>query len=182
MQRGGGGGGGGGGGRGGPAAPPNPQTSGVWRSNDKGRTWTFMSNENQRPMYFQPDSRRSEQPGRSSTSAASVRRSRSMAARRGTASNNMGHVDNHAIWIDPLNSKHVMYGNDGGVDVSWDAGAKWEAVRIVGRRARLSRVGRHAASVQRLHRSAGQRLVVRTELRARERRHPAMDVDSSRRR
>jgi hypothetical protein len=44
--------------------------------------------------------------------------------------NNMGHVDNHAIWIDPLNSKHVMYGNDGGVDVTWDAGAKWEAVRM----------------------------------------------------
>ena len=32
--------------------PPNPQTSGVWRSNDKGRSWMFMSNENQRPMYF----------------------------------------------------------------------------------------------------------------------------------
>jgi photosystem II stability/assembly factor-like uncharacterized protein len=43
--------------------------------------------------------------------------------------NNMGHVDNHAIWIDPLNSNHVMYGNDGGLDVSWDAGAHWEAVR-----------------------------------------------------
>jgi len=44
--------------------------------------------------------------------------------------NNMGHVDNHAIWIDPLNNKHVMYGNDGSVDVTWDGGAKWEAIRL----------------------------------------------------
>jgi hypothetical protein len=42
----------------------------------------------------------------------------------------MGHVDNHAIWIDPSNSRHVMYGNDGSVDVTWDAGEKWEALRL----------------------------------------------------
>src|SRR5207302_1600689 len=47
-----------------------------------------------------------------------------------TGLNNMGHVDNHAIWIDPLNSNHVMYGNDGAVDVTWDGGAKWEALRL----------------------------------------------------
>jgi hypothetical protein len=42
----------------------------------------------------------------------------------------MGHVDNHAIFIDPNNSKHVMYGNDGSVDVTWDAGATWDALRF----------------------------------------------------
>ena len=31
--------------------PPDPQRSGVWRSDDKGRTWAFRSNENGRPMY-----------------------------------------------------------------------------------------------------------------------------------
>jgi hypothetical protein len=49
---GGGGGGGGQGGRGGGNQPPDPQSNGVWRSLDRGKTWTFMSNENQRPMYF----------------------------------------------------------------------------------------------------------------------------------
>jgi photosystem II stability/assembly factor-like uncharacterized protein len=44
----------GGGGRGGAAAPapPDPNKSGVFRSEDGGRTWTFMSNQNNRPMYF----------------------------------------------------------------------------------------------------------------------------------
>src|SRR6185436_13615176 len=44
-------GGGGGRGRGGNQVP-NPQYSGVFKSIDKGKTWTFQSNENQRPMYF----------------------------------------------------------------------------------------------------------------------------------
>jgi photosystem II stability/assembly factor-like uncharacterized protein len=41
----------------------------------------------------------------------------------------MGHVDHHAIWINPSNSQHVMYGNDGSVDASWDGGATWESLR-----------------------------------------------------
>ena len=32
--------------------PLDTESSGVWRSNDKGRTWEFRSNENGRPMYF----------------------------------------------------------------------------------------------------------------------------------
>ncbi len=33
------------------------------------------------------------------------------------------------FWIDPHNSNHVMYGNDGSVDVSWDAAETWESLR-----------------------------------------------------
>ena len=48
------GGGGGGGGRGGaPEEPkPDPARSGVWRSDDGGKTWQFRSNNNNRPMYY----------------------------------------------------------------------------------------------------------------------------------
>jgi photosystem II stability/assembly factor-like uncharacterized protein len=35
------------------------------------------------------------------------------------------HVDSRAIWVDPLNSKHILNGNDGGVDESWDGGLHW---------------------------------------------------------
>lgn len=35
------------------------------------------------------------------------------------------HVDNHAIWIDPDNTDHILNGNDGGVYESWDGGENW---------------------------------------------------------
>ncbi|MEP6690841.1 MAG: hypothetical protein ABJD07_06780 [Gemmatimonadaceae bacterium] len=36
------------------------------------------------------------------------------------------HVDNHALWIDPVDSAHVILGNDGGVYISRDGGKAWE--------------------------------------------------------
>ena len=35
------------------------------------------------------------------------------------------HVDHRGAWIDPLNSKHLLSGNDGGVCESWDGGKHW---------------------------------------------------------
>jgi hypothetical protein len=40
------------------------------------------------------------------------------------------HVDHHAIWINPNNSKHVFIGNDGGVNMSWDAGVNWQGYQF----------------------------------------------------
>jgi photosystem II stability/assembly factor-like uncharacterized protein len=42
--------GGGGGFGGGQDQPPDPNYHGIWRSDDKGRTWEFRSNQNVRPM------------------------------------------------------------------------------------------------------------------------------------
>ncbi|BFP41977.1 hypothetical protein FGF1_28220 [Flavobacteriaceae bacterium GF1] len=35
------------------------------------------------------------------------------------------HIDNHVIWINPNNNKHLLSGNDGGVYESWDSGKHW---------------------------------------------------------
>lgn len=35
------------------------------------------------------------------------------------------HVDHHALWINPNNPDHLINGNDGGVNISYDAGENW---------------------------------------------------------
>jgi photosystem II stability/assembly factor-like uncharacterized protein len=39
------------------------------------------------------------------------------------------HVDDHALWIDPENTRHLIIGGDGGLYESWDRGQKWRHVR-----------------------------------------------------
>ena len=123
-------GGGGQGGRGGgPPPPPDPTRDGVWRSADKGKTWTFQSNENQRPMYYSQI--RVDPSNENYVFVGGVGPRKSLdGGKTWTNLPNMGHVDNHAIWIDPMNGRHVMYGNDGGLDVTYDQGDTWESVRL----------------------------------------------------
>ena len=35
------------------------------------------------------------------------------------------HVDHHKLWVDPSNPNHLINGNDGGINVSWDGGDSW---------------------------------------------------------
>lgn len=35
------------------------------------------------------------------------------------------HVDDHALWIDPNNTDHLIIGGDGGIYESWDQGKTW---------------------------------------------------------
>lgn len=121
------GGGGGGGGRGG-QLPPDDKVSGIWRSADGGRTWEFRSNENNRPMYYSqirvdPSNDNVVYVGGAGASKSTD------GARTFTPLTGFGHGDHHAIWINPRNSRHVMYGNDGSLDISYDGAQTWESIR-----------------------------------------------------
>ena len=122
--------GGGGGGRGDAPAPPNPNASGIWRSNDKGKTWTFMSNENNRPMYYSQIRVDPTNPEIVYVGGQNAAKSIDGAKTFESIQGGMGHVDNHALWINPHNNQHVMYGNDGSLDVSYDGGQNWESARL----------------------------------------------------
>jgi photosystem II stability/assembly factor-like uncharacterized protein len=115
--------------------PPalDPKQGGVLRSDDKGKSWTLLTNCDARPMYFSqirvdPSNDKtiyvSGLPVAKSLDGGKTFATLDEAGGYGEA----GHVDNHAIWIDPKNPKHIMIGNDGGLHVSYDQGKSWDSV------------------------------------------------------
>jgi len=97
--------------------------AGIYRSEDHGESWTWMSDWNPRPMYasqilvdpnddqriyMQNSFSRSEDGGKS---FSSLRQSL--------------HGDDRILWVDPADSRHLIKGDDGGVGISWDMGGSW---------------------------------------------------------
>ena len=133
-----------GGGRGGEQAAPAPQTpppldvarGGVFRSEDKGATFTLVSNCNSRPMYF--SQLRVDPSNDKTVYVAGLPWAKSLDAGRtfqtldnAGGNDSPGHVDQHAMWIDPKNPRHLIIGNDGGIDVSWDQGRTWDSIKTM---------------------------------------------------
>jgi photosystem II stability/assembly factor-like uncharacterized protein len=116
-----------GGGRGGQERPPDPKRSGVWRSEDGGKNWRFMSNNNNRPMYY---SKIRVDPGNDQivyTLGAGASKSTD-GGKTFAPMGGQSHSDHHALWINPRNGNHLIIGNDGGLDISYDQGETWEEV------------------------------------------------------
>jgi photosystem II stability/assembly factor-like uncharacterized protein len=107
-----------------------PDAGGIFRSEDKGHTWTYLNSLCPRPFYYGQirvdpnDEKRiyvlgvlffiSRDGGKSFNTAN---------AAKGT------HVDYHALWIDPRDSYHLVLGCDGGLNYSFDRGASWEHLK-----------------------------------------------------
>jgi photosystem II stability/assembly factor-like uncharacterized protein len=112
---------------------------GVWRSTDKGATWEFRSAHDVRPQYYSVLRVDPKNENVVYTTGRQFYRSED-GAKSFSVVTGPGHGDYHAIWIDPANSEHLMVGNDGGSDVSYDRGRNWESFRTsaVGQFAGLS--------------------------------------------
>jgi photosystem II stability/assembly factor-like uncharacterized protein len=110
------------------AAVVGDNNGGVWRSSDKGRTWEFRSNHNVRPGYF---SKLRVDPRNADIVYSAGRnfyRSED-GAKTFLVITGPGHGDYHALWVNPNDSNHLMVGNDGGFDQSFDRGRTFEAMR-----------------------------------------------------
>ncbi|MCK5878983.1 MAG: glycosyl hydrolase [Holophagae bacterium] len=102
------------------------KSGGVFRSKDRGETWerrsSYMSTS---PQYYNrlycdpvnPDKVYSmDTYGKVSVDGGKT---------WNTMGNRHRHVDDHALWVDPSNTRHVLVGCDGGLYQSFDAGTNW---------------------------------------------------------
>jgi photosystem II stability/assembly factor-like uncharacterized protein len=134
-------GGGAGGGGGAPVdtMQPPPALSkarpGLYRSQDKGRSWTLVSNCNGRPMYFSQV--RVDPTNANTLYLGNVRSSKSLDGGKTLVGMDEGlgfgneTVDNHAFWINPQNPNYILRGSDAGLAISHDQGLSWEYVRTM---------------------------------------------------
>jgi photosystem II stability/assembly factor-like uncharacterized protein len=116
--------------------PLDPSRGGVLRSDNKGQSWTLVSNCNARPMYF--SQLRVDPSNDKAIYVAGLPVAKSLDGGKtfvtldeSGGGGDPGHVDQHAIWVDPKNPRHLMIGNDGGLDISWDQGKSWDFVNTM---------------------------------------------------
>ena len=104
---------------------------GIYRSEDKGETWTKMSDTNPRPSYYSQVRVDPNNDLRIWVLGAPVYYSEDGGK---TFVNTRGfriHGDYHALWIDPANSNHMVVGTDGGIHFTWDNGRNWDYINTV---------------------------------------------------
>ena len=106
-----------------------PDEKGIYRSSDFGQNWEQRSDHmTTSPQYYNEISvdphdenvlysldtfsKRSIDGGKTFTDLGVAHR----------------HVDDHALWIDPDNTGHLIIGGDGGIYESWDGGNQWRHI------------------------------------------------------
>ena len=102
---------------------------GVYRSTDRGESWEFLSETNNRPMYYSQIRIDPNDPERIYTGGSNLFRSSDGGKTFTADAASEVHSDHHALWIDPANSNHLILGGDGGVDISWDRSDSWRQLR-----------------------------------------------------
>ncbi len=98
---------------------------GIFRSDDKGATWTMQSNNDSRAMYFGIMGIDPNNDLRVWAPAAALYFSEDGGKTFNQTRGQSVHSDYHALWIDPKDSNHMMVGVDGGIYISHDMGRTW---------------------------------------------------------
>jgi photosystem II stability/assembly factor-like uncharacterized protein len=100
----------------------------LWETKDMGEHWDMITNNHQldvRPFYFSTMEVSPDNDQRMYFLSFLM----SLSTDGGKTVKTIGHgvhVDYHAIWIDPMNPKRILVGNDGGTYLSQDAGKTWQ--------------------------------------------------------
>ena len=92
---------------------------GVYRSEDKGETWRFMSDWNPRPAY---SSQLKVDPSDQSRLYAMQWSVSDDSGKTWREPRQTLHGDDRMVWIDPRDSRHLIKADDGGIGISYDRG------------------------------------------------------------
>lgn len=97
--------------------------AGLYRSEDGGETWRWMSTWNPRPMYASQPLADPNDPQR--VYMMNEYSFSDDGGRTFTSPDQSLHGDDRIIWVNPRDSRQVIKGDDGGVGISWDRGLTW---------------------------------------------------------
>ncbi len=97
--------------------------AGLYRSDDKGGSWTYLSDWNPRPMYAsQPTIDPSDDKRVYMLNAYSFSDD---GGKTFTSPRTTTHGDDRFVWVNPRDSRHVIKLDDGGIGISYDRGVKF---------------------------------------------------------
>jgi photosystem II stability/assembly factor-like uncharacterized protein len=100
--------------------------SGLYKSNDRGSSWVKQSGYNPAyPFYMQKIYCDPKDENRLYSMDLYIQVSNDGGKTFKQLGEKYKHVDNHALWIDPKDTKHLLNGCDGGVYETWDQGQNW---------------------------------------------------------
>ena len=99
---------------------------GIFRSNDRGATWERQNEFDVGAQYYARIFTDPKNVDRIFVMNVSLRESLDGGKTLRKVNENNHHGDNHAIWIDPDNTKHWLLGSDGGMYETWDDAKSWE--------------------------------------------------------
>src|SRR5579859_956006 len=99
---------------------------GIFRSSDKGATWERRNEFDSGAMYYARVGADPKNVDRIFVMSVQLRESLDGGKTLRKVNEQNHHGDNHAIWIDPDNTKHWLLGSDGGMYETYDDAKSWE--------------------------------------------------------
>jgi photosystem II stability/assembly factor-like uncharacterized protein len=99
---------------------------GIFRSDDRGANWDRKNEFDAGALYYARVVCDPKNVDRIFVMGVSLRESLDGGKTLHKVEENNHHGDNHAIWIDPDNTKHWLLGSDGGMYETWDDAKAWQ--------------------------------------------------------
>ncbi len=111
--------------------PNSHEYGGIYKSTDGGETWKRINSLNPRPMYF--SNIKVDPKDEKFIYVCGINMYKSIDGGktfRPDAGRNV-HADQHALWIDPRDPRHMIVGCDGGFYATYDRTANWDHLNTV---------------------------------------------------